>query len=74
MPAFKRYRNADGAEFTSALTPKAAEEKGWKDVTSATNPAVGSDGKPLRDKPADRKAVSKAAAAKTPQTNTPKEG
>ena len=60
MPEFKRYRDTNGSEFSSAVSAELAEKKGWKDVTSKDNPAVGSDGKPLRAKPAQQADQSKA--------------
>lgn len=74
MPKFKRYRDSNGAEFTSAVSNETAQAKRWTDITSPSNPAVGSDGKPLRDKPADRKAAAKKATSTPATTNTPKEG
>jgi hypothetical protein len=64
MSEFKRYRDANGSEFSLAVSPELAEKKGWKDVTSDTNPAVSTDGKPLPAKPADATAT-KAKAATT---------
>lgn len=54
MPEFRRYRDANGAEFTQAVSPELAHSKDWKDITSDDNPAVNTDGKPIAAKPAER--------------------
>lgn len=68
MPEFTRYRDANGSEFSSAVSAELAEKKGWTDITDDKNPAVGSDRKPLRAKPADRTTT---AAKATPKPATP---
>lgn len=67
MPEFKRYRDANGSEFSLAVSPELAERKGWIDVTSDDNPAVGSDGKPLRAKPAEQATTAEAEPAPKPK-------
>lgn len=78
MLEFKRYRDANGSEFSLAVSPELAERKGWTDVTSDDNPAVGSDGKPRRAKPAEAEAEPVAKPTSTRSTaaaapTTPKE-
>lgn len=69
MTEFKRYRDANGSEFSSAVSPELARKRELTDITSDDNPAVGTDGKPLAAKPASKP---KSAVAK-PGPTTPKE-
>jgi len=70
MPEFKRYRDKNGSEFSLAVSPELAAKKGWTDVTSDDNPAVGPDGKPLRAKPAEPENADETAAAPKPNRST----
>lgn len=62
MPEFRRYRDSNGAEFTQAVSPELAEKKGWTEITDDDHPAVDTNGKPLRDTPAEPKPATKTAA------------
>jgi len=74
MTEFKRYRDGNGSEFSSAVSPELAESKGWKDITDDKHPGANSDGKPIPAKPAERKkATSKSTqSAATTASNDAK--
>lgn len=70
MTNFKRYRDGNGGEFSSAVSDELAREKGWTDITSDDEPATDRQGKPLPAKPTDRKAFAKAAKPRSSTTST----
>jgi hypothetical protein len=70
MTKFKRYRDGNGSEFSSAVSDELAQAKGWADVTSADNPAADRQGRPLPAKPAGRMAVAQTAKPRSSTTST----
>lgn len=73
MTKFKRYRDGNGSEFSSAVSDELAQAKGWTDITSKDNPAADRQGKPLPAVPAKRTSLTKQTVAKSAAPVTSKE-